>query len=346
MVFASSLGFDDAYVDFIQASAQPLDGFTVRWDYLPAVKNYLREEVIFWNLLRKEQAEADPVQELLEGPAPNASFVDKIELAYPVNPRDLPAHDYTSPPQAIKAAGGIVQFGHYAQSLYNQQGRPWGDIVARRTERLIIKLCKILEKTCFTGNARTNPLEFNGIDSQMNPANIKVADATLGDRVVDKLLGIVALAMDDEDIMKNITHIFTNGLGCRLIERELDQKLEYHNLDEIRPGLKVPGIISHAGFLPIIPSPYINNIRGTGQDKDIVRFYLLDMNAISWKGVYPKGGQKVFDPQIFELAAGSNPTGLDKRIALLYGTLFVGNKGANLYRLDMKVAQGTVGSVV
>lgn len=331
----------------ISAIAAELDGFTVRRDYMSVIKRYLRENTIFWPMLKKEAAESDPVQELLEGPDPTAGFVDKISLNPPENPANLSPHDLTAPMEYIKGIGGVIRFNHYAKSLYQQQGRPYGDIVSRKTDRMMIRIVKILEKALFTGNATTNPLQFNGLDSQMPASQQYAADATTGDSVVRKIRGIVRLAMDDEDVLKNITHIFCTGLGMNIIENEMENRLEYFNQDTIRPGVKVPFINTHAGQIPIITSPYIDDIDG-GVNKDVIRFYLLDMNTLSWKGVYPDGGDKVFEPQIFEVAkytTDATPYLVEKRMALCYGTLFAGNRGFGIHRLDMSVASGTIGSI-
>ncbi|MGB3203658.1 MAG: hypothetical protein WBB28_01580 [Crinalium sp.] len=338
---------DDIGFQPIEAASEALDGFTVRWDYLGVIKNYMRETMILWPMLPKEQAESDPVQELAEGPEPLSGFVDKIGLAPPENPEDLLAH-HPGIPQPVKAVGGVVRFGHYARSLYAQQGKPFGELVARRTTRMLIKTLKTLEKALFTGNSSINPLEFNGIDRQMNPANIYPADLTTGDSIVRKLRGIVRLAMDDPDILKNITHIYCSGLALNILENEVDAKLEYHNLDMIRPGLRVPAIVTQAGIIPILPSPFVPNIKGRNGAKDIIRFYLLDTSSLVWKGVYPEGGQRTFEPQIFEVSTFNNsavPYLLDKRMALAYGTLYLGNAGMNVYRLDCAVPNGTIGSI-
>ncbi len=340
---------DRSDLDFqnISASAVALDGFTVRQDYSSVVRNYLREEVIFWNLLDKEAAESDPVTQLREGPEPAAGFISKIDLNPPESASDLPAHQYSDAGQGIKAFGGVIKTGHYAQSLYDQQGRPYGDIVSRKTEKLIIKTAKTIEKALFVGDAATNPLAFNGLSKQMRVANAYTCNVTTGDSVVKKLRGIVRLAVNDEEIMRGITHIFCTGLGLELIEEEVDTKLEYQNLETIRPGLKVPSIITQGGIIPIIPTPYINDTDG-GAGTDTVHYWLVDMNSLKWKGVYPKGGQRTFDPQIFDASifTGSAPPYLlEKRMCLAYGTLYVDNLGEGVYKLSATVPSGTVGNI-
>jgi len=338
---------EDIGFQSVQAMAVEIDGFTFRQDFMSVVKNYLREEMTFWPLIPKEAAEADQVQELYEGTAPAAGFMSKIDLNPPENPTDLPAHNLTGLPQGIKAMGGVVKFGHYARSLYAQQGAQFGDIVSRKTKRLIISTAKTIERALFVGNATANPLEFNGIDQQMPNSHKYVCDVTLGDSVVKKLRALVRLATSDSNILRTPTHIFCSGLALELIEEELDAKLEYHNLENIRPGFRVPAIITQAGIIPIIPSPYITDTDG-GAGKDSVTFYLMDMNSLSWKGVYPTGGARSFEPQIFEVSqytTSATPYLVEKRLCLIYGTLFAGNAGDGIYRLTAMIPSGRVGSI-
>jgi hypothetical protein len=42
----------------IEAAATAQDGFIVRQDYMPIIKRYVREETVFWQLIRKEKADA------------------------------------------------------------------------------------------------------------------------------------------------------------------------------------------------------------------------------------------------------------------------------------------------
>lgn len=343
----NTLALDDVGFHEIEAMATALDGFTVRNDYQSVVKNYMREEMTFWPLLPKIPAEADPVQELTEGPEPTSGFMSKIDLNPPENASDLLAHAPIGTPQGIKAAGGVIKIGHYARSLYRQQNQPYGNIIGRKTEKLIISTCRSVEQALFTGDATTNPLQFNGLYNQMATANRYTASVVDGDSVVKKLRGIARLASSDPLLLNSVDTIFTSGLGVELIEEEVDTKLEYHNLESIRPGLRVPAIITQSGTIPIIPTPYIQDTDG-GAGNDTVYYYLVNMKSLTWKGVYPDGGDRTFDPQIFEVGqytASATPYLLDKRLCLIYGTLHAENAGRGIYRLAVTVPPGRVGGI-
>jgi hypothetical protein len=327
----------------IQAIATAMDGFTVVDDFEPVVREYLRKATIFWPLLRKESAYADLVREITEGPEPTTGFFDKHATNPTDNPTNLAAHDLTDPGEYIKAVGGVISFSPYSRSLYKQQGRPYGNTVAKKTADLIVSATKTLERTLFLGNATTNPLEFNGLEQQIDPSHVYTADITAGDSVVRKIRSLARLIVSDPDILRNVTHIFTTGLGLELIEEEVTTQLEYTNLDEVRPGLRVPAIITQADPqgrpTPIITSPYILDTAGVS---GTVPFWLLDMDTLVWKGVIPDGGLTTFNPQIFEVSQytyGATPNYLvNKRMCLAYGTLYASKAGGGgVYRLDVNV---------
>jgi len=337
----------------IQANAIPLDGFIVRDDFIPVIRRYVREETTFWQLIKKVKAQTDVIKEIIEpsSTAPAAGFVDRVSLNPPANSPSLQNYDLSDPGQQNKAIGGVLPFPHYTRSLYSQQGRPYGDTVARKTERLLVETLLVLERSLFVGDATTNPLAFNGIENQMPLANVASIDIRLGQSVVTALRTIVRRAISNEFELRTITHIWTSALGIQLIETETDARLAYRNMETIRPGLQVPMLVTQAGTLPLMQSPYIRDtkiIAPAPDPRDEVVFYLLNMKDIEWHGVVPEGGKDTLEPQIFDVSKqevvgpSPSPYQLEKRMTLMYGTLYVYNRGRSMYKLVVKVPAGMI----
>lgn len=346
--------FTPGYVP-IQAAATAFDGFIVQQDFDRLIKKYVRENTILWQLIKKQLAEANIVREILETPAtaPQVGYVNKSTLNPTVNAANYNNYDLTDLGQEVKAVGGLFSVNHYAQSLYQQQASPYGDIIARKTDRMLIAVAKTLERGLFTGNAATNPLAFNGLSAQMPVANRYTIDITQGQSIVNALRGIVRLSTSNEELLLDTSHIFTSGLGVELLSEEVDQKLQYHNLDIIRPGFSVPAIQAQTGSIPLITSPYIRDVSvaatGTTAAYDEVTFYLMNLDDISWRGVVPFGGKSTLEPQIFDVSRyvdGPTPLLLEKRMAMVYGTLYVGNRGQSLFELKVRVPAGRAAQIV
>ena len=335
----------------LQAAAEALDGSIVVSDFNKIVTNYLRQKTVMWPLLRKEPAEADLVRDIATDTLPVTGFFSKIDLNPPEGQMD--AYNLTDPGQSVKAGGGSFRVGNYWQSLYEQQGRPYGDIYAMQTAALITSTARTLESALFIGDATANPLQFNGLGKQIASGHSFTADTTTSppDSVIRKIRGVCNLAISDLNRVSNITHIFTSALGLELIQRELEGRIQYVDLTQVRAGLQVPGIITQATqqgeATPIIVSPYVRDI-DNGSNPDEVVYWILDMDSIVWKGVYPHGGEKTFDPQIFDVSqytTSAYPYLLEKRFCLFYGTLYAHDRGRGIWKLTVKVPTGTVGSI-
>lgn len=340
-----------------RAAAENIQGFTVRDDFMASIGRYLRRNTIFWPLLKKEKAEADIVREILEEQFPTVGFFSKdgtTGMNPPENAVDANENDLSDTGQEVKANGGVIKLSHYGRSLADQQGRPFNDQVSNKTNNLIVAAARHLERSLFNGNASTAPLQFNGIAQQMAADHTFEASIIDGDSVVHKIRSLCRLAVNDEDMLRDINIIFTSGLGLELIEQEMDDKLHYQNLDQVRPGLKVPSIITQSSnqgqATPLITSPYLRDEQGaTENDPDIVDYWLLDMNLLCWKGVIPYGapnnGANIYNPQIFEVRTNSAPYLIDSRLCIQYGTLYAKNRGQGIYRLRVRVPSGTVNSI-
>jgi len=137
------------------------------------------------------------------------------------------------------------------------------------------------------------------------------------------------------------TQIFCSGAGARLLTKEVKQLQLFQNVKEISPGVHVPTILTGFGYVEIVPSPYLADKPGD-DGNDIISFFLVDINNLEWHGVYPYGGIKSLEPQIFDLSHVVNglPT-LNERMIVIYGTLKALNGGQGIYRLDVKAPSGS-----
>lgn len=352
MPIVNEVGFlnSDVTESFLtQAVATNLGGFTINQDFDPEIEDYLRDNTVLWRLIEnKKPAPAPIVKKIRKNLRPNVGWTGRSELQNAiVNVHANTALDLNDPGQEVKAIAGIIEFDHFARSMADQQGRPYLDEVAEETDDLLVMCTRFLEQALFTGDAAlTGNTQFNGIDKLIPLSNIFTANITgnTPDSLVGKITEIYMRATSDRNYMIKPTHILCSSAGALKIRDEVGQSLLYHNLQEIVAGIKVPGIVSPNGILPIVTSPYINDIDG-GTGTDTVRFYIVDLSSIEWNGVFPYGGKKTFDPQIFDITATSNTIPLiEKRMVLLYGCLYAKNSGRGLYRLDVTVPSGTAWS--
>jgi hypothetical protein len=345
----SQIGFVDPLEvrnSLIQANATNVGGFAVRQDYLPVIGDYRYKNTEFWRRIdNKVPAESPIVQELRRSNMPTVGFAPKGNLATAPANAPIPL-DYTDVGQEVKAIAGYIECENFAMSMAQQQGRPYGNQLNRDTEDLILSTMRFLERSLFTGDIATDPLQFNGLIKQMPVAgHTYTADITSAnpDAIHDKLDEVcMRSAMRPNTLLEHRpTHIFCSGAGARLLTKEVKQLQLYHNVKEISPGVIVPTILTSYGYVEIVPSPYLQDNAGGGGD--VISYYLVDMRNIEWHGVIPFGGKNSFEPQIFDLSYVVNglPT-LNKRLILIYGTLKAKNGGEGIYRLDVTAPSGSV----
>jgi hypothetical protein len=343
-------------IEHLQAEATLNDGFAVRDDFHSEIGRYIRssDDVRLWPLIRKMPAEADLTREIVEADDPAVGFMAKNTLAAVETPTDYTVLNLTDPGQQNKALGGVINVGYYSLSLWEQQGKPYGPQLAMKTEKAMSACIKSLERALFRGDATANPLEFNGLEKQMAAGHAFEADVSQGHKIAKKLRGMARLAVSDENILRGVTHIFCSALGVELIEEQTESQLQYQNLDKVSPGLKVPSIITQRGVTPLIDSPFVRDTAAdpdAGRNYDLIHYWLLDLDQITWRGVIPKGGTaNNFNPQMFDVTryayhAGQESYMVEKRLILQFGTLFVGNRGQGIWKLSVKVPAGTIGSI-
>lgn len=330
----------------IQATASNLQGFTVRDDFDDEIDDFLRENTILWQLIKnKKEANAATVKKISKDRRPQVGFVDRSNLTGAnANTMTQTQKNLSDPGQDVKALAGTIEFEHFARSLHEQQGRPYGDEVAEETEDLLINGARFLEMSLFTGDAAADPLQFNGIDKLIHPANIFTADITGSnpDLISTKLNEMCVRASSDRNIMQMPNLILGTGAASIKLQEEVGQAVYFNNKSEVVPGVHVPGILGPKGIIPVVQTPYINDLDG-GAGNDVIRIYLIDINLLEWHGVYPFGGSKTLNMQIFDVTNYiSNRPLVEKRMALMYGCLYARNMGRGIWRLDVTVPSGSV----
>lgn len=341
----------------IQANATHMGGWTVNQAFNPEIYDILRNNTVFWQLIRnKVAAPGNIVQKIRKLARPSAAFVDKFNLttlpqtapAVAIHQNDMVDSrlNLDDPGQEIKAIAGTVEFDHYPRSLANQQGNPYLNEVVRQTEDLLVETSRKLEMALFRGSVATDPLQFNGLDAFCQPEHTFTADITAAepDSIADKLNEICMRATTDRNVIRKITHIFCSGAGSLFLRREMDDRLIYSNLVEIVPGVQVPAILSAEGRIPIVSSPYVTDVDG-GAGADTLTYYLIDMSTLEWNGVYPFGGAKTLEPQIFDISNTINGLPLlEKRMVLMYGCLYPDHGAEGIWKLNVTAPSGSTWS--
>ncbi len=353
MPIETPVGFQDATTTesfLTQASATNLGGFLINQDYAQEIEDFRRKETVFWQLIQnKVPAPAPIVKKIRKNAFLNVGFVPRSNINATNTPANTPVTnqpDLSDPGQEVKAIAGTLEFEHFARSMQLQQNRPYEDTIAEETADLMTSLYRFLDMQLYSGNANApGNLQFNGLE-YLIPATGNVFTASrMGatpQSVATKIDEVVTRAATDRNVLKKVTHIFCTGAGALQIRKEVGDNRYYTNQTEITAGIQVPSVITSVGTLPIVTSPYLNDIDG-GAGNDTIRYWLVDMDTIEWNGVFPFGGENSYEPQIFDISTTINGLYLvEKRMILMYGTPYAKNSGQGIFRLDLEVPTNSI----
>lgn len=336
----------------IQAQAVNLGGATVNQEIMEMLGDYQRKNGVIWQLIKnKKYAKAPIIQEGLKVNFPTVGAVPRDTLDHSAagvtNPAGSLDRDLTDPGQEIKAISGQVDIPHFAHSMNAQQGYKYEDTFAEDTDDLIHAATRYMERQLIVGDATANPDQFNGFTNLMtsDPNHVQTIDLTGASAtqalIHQELNKICIRAMNEPNNKYGVTHIFCSGGGQNQMINEVNNSHVYENQVEIVPNQLVPAIMTPAGKIPIVSTPFLfdDNSDPTG---DFLDFWLIDMELIEWQTVVPIGGKKSHNFQIFDYTKYVSSTPLvEKRMVLQYGALYAKNRGRGIYRLRVKTDPGT-----
>ena len=328
----------------VAATASNLNGGTVRDDYSEYIARRLRTDANAFplvNLIERRQAKNETIQDLREGGLPGSQFTDRNSISTAARPLTEGDMDLDGPRQPIKVISGVIQSDFLARSVAESQGLPYGDSFAEKTDKLTLSALHLWEKSLITGDAEENPLSFNGLIKQMTVEgvdNIHSADSQT-DSVLMKLRRL-AIRMTQDPVDNFVPSVLiTDGDGYQLIEEEVHSQSSYTlPLRELVPGFHVSAIMTGAGEIPIVISRHLFDPTTT-----TVPFIMLDRNHFSWRGLFPAGGARDYNPQIFDFSpytADGDAAMLQKRLLILAGTPYLAYPQA-AFRLDVTVPAGS-----
>lgn len=180
----------------------------------------------------------------------------------------------------VKAITNEIEFTHFDREVANQQGLYNGltseDIRAMVTDLLMLQDAKV-----WTGNdtslSESTTNEYVGLLTQITQTST-IAEGTL---IVDAIRSEVARLASQTDYDVRPSIIVVNPLTYDLIEQEEQGRANtVKNYEvELTAGIKVRGVMTCMGVLPIAPDPYLPIGENTG--KKVHRVAILSENLLT-----------------------------------------------------------------
>jgi len=207
----------------------------------------------------------------------------------------------------IKAMVDGITFGLFDKETYVQQGAKFGDLQAQDLSEVITDMLDAQDRNVWDGKATslmdaTSP-EYCSVTTQIT----NTSTATAEERLTNVIIQNVAELMYNKQYAVHPTAVYMNPLmKARLDAQELDAKDKVKTYDvEVVPGIKVNGIMTAAGILPIVTDIYCP------EDKIVI----MDENLLERQYVTSAA------PRLYQL--GTEKDLATRYIAILFDTFIV-----------------------
>lgn len=181
-----------------------------------------------------------------------------------VDPRNL-THLLNSTPTRVERAANIkgmmngIQFGLFDRKVTKQQGK-FENLMSEDMQDMVMDLIRLQDRKFWTGaaaNLMAASAEYCGVLTQIQrTATIPVGSTVRISQAIKTEVAKLA-ALVEYDVKPSI--IFMNPMTLDILENEelnAEDKVKFYDV-EVVSGIKVIGIMTAAGILPIVCDPYI-----------------------------------------------------------------------------------------
>lgn len=220
----------------------------------------------------------------------------------------------------IKAMVDGITFGLFDHEVTMQQGL-FGDLQAQDLSEVVSDMLDAQDRAVWTGGAASlmdaSSVEYCSLPTQITNKGTIAA----GTRLVKGIIENVAKLMYNKQYAVKPTAIYMNPLmKAKLDAQEMDEKDKVKTYDvEVLPGIKIDGIMTAAGILPIITDIYCP------EDK----IFVLDENLLERQYVTSDV------PRMYQL--GTEKDLATRYIAILFDTFIV--RGGSYGHMVIDVAE-------
>jgi putative ubiquitin-RnfH superfamily antitoxin RatB of RatAB toxin-antitoxin module len=304
--------------------------------YQSEINDVVRRHGVFGQRIKKVQATGALSRWLDQTAIGTAAFDNRTSLAPTA----------TSPTRAersvlIKAITNRIQFGLFEQEVSALPGQ--FQLKSKDLIDMVSGIVRLNDKALWqgtdvvsgaqVGDGTTN--QYVGIPKQISTTLITVAEAA---SIVDAIRLEVAKMLNDSDNDVKPTAVYINPIAYYLLETEMKQASGGNTIAQVEvvAGVKVNGIMTAAGFLPLIPDVDLTVNPSWGGTPDSGKthypFVIVTEDLIEYHYV----GSPT--PRVFQLGTVSNLQ--DDYVGVLFGAPVV--KLANLAHKRGVIVRTTV----
>lgn len=312
----------------MQAATTLANGAILVDDYDRMIFDEVLRDYPMWNFIGKRLSPGDFTNGFDQTAVAAARAADKRSMAFSATSPTRVART----PQEVKAIVNDLTLGMYDRSVYQQQGRRFGDLTMKDVQDAVASCLREWSRQFHLGDADADALEFNGWRDQLSAhSHIVVVDQ--GVSVVKTIQERVVTMMNSTARGVRPTFINLNARVRQIIGQELrlgGDRLIIERLPGV--GERVPFLDTAAGPLPLLVDPWNTVLTG---DSAVDKYPTLigSKDYMSWQYVEPLG-QSGAEPKTFEIIMNNV---LDSQFkTVMFGTLEMLGGGSHHQRLDVE----------
>jgi len=249
---------DARFIDYLGAAADFFGPGSLEVpQYQSEITDLVRRRGAFGQRIRKVPATGHPSRYFEQTRIVKGGFQD------PRNLKHEPGNDPTRRERVLhlKSIYAPINFGLFDVELTRQQSTQFSMLVAKDLNDAIEGCLYVSDQALWNGSdtdlAVPSTSEYVGLITQINRTATIASTAS----IVDGLKAEIADMMADENFNVRPTAIYLNPIACDLIDQEerLNHRQQPQAPNEVIAGLRVPGLATTAGILPLIPDWSLKN---------------------------------------------------------------------------------------
>lgn len=292
----------------LQAATVLTDGAILVDEWSPLIFDDVLRESRLWQRISKDLAPGETTSGFNQTGVPTARAADPRSLGYTATS----ATRSESSRKDIRAIVSNVEFGIFNRSVYQQQGKRWGDLQMKDVKDMVTANIREWQRQAYVGNHTGVPEEFDGLRLLL-PTGTTVPTT---DSII-LAINTKIVAMQNQTTRAVMpSAIYMNGRTLQMIEQEflsVGNKLQYSTFNIGGNPFQIPYLPTAAGLLPMFVDPWNSAIAGT---PDVYPTFIISEDKLQWQYVQVLGAPGP-EPQTFEIA-------LTNQIVQQYATIMFG----------------------
>lgn len=281
-------------LDALQAAVTLANGAILIDDYDTVIFDDVLREFPMWERIDKRLAPGDVTGGFDQTAVGNARSADPRSLGYTA----------ASPTRAQRTARSIkaivrnLEFGMFDVSVYQQQGRRFGNLEGKDVDDMVTSAMRKWQTEAYEGSVSGDATEFDGLRTLLSSGALSISAAQ---SVVDRLDSIIVDMMNTSTRGVRPTAVYCNAKVVQFISREYIKSGEKLPMLPMMIGgnvMQVPYLPTAAGNLPLIVDPFNASVSGTPTTYPT---FIVTENLLSWQYVMPLGMPGP-EPKTFQIA--------------------------------------------